>query len=133
MTDPSIPSEPRRTGMPDAFDRQLAALHDLPDVTRTKPATLRVVPPLGVGGTVLFVVQTLRQREVGDTVFIEVVNGDGATRIVMPPAVAEAIARQRDTLTNKSRSRAGKERAARDQAAGIRPGFLRGAKKARRP
>jgi hypothetical protein len=118
--------EPRSSnGLPDAFDRQLAALHDLPDVSRTKPATLRVIPPLGVGGTVLFVVQTLRQRERGDTVFVEVVDADGTTRIVMPPAVAEVIARQRDALTDKSRSRAGRERAARDKAAGIRPGFLK--------
>jgi len=121
-------------GLPDAYDRQLAALHDLPDVTRTKPATLRVIPPLGVGGTQLFVVQTLRQRERGDTLFLEVVGSDGSTRVVLPPAVTEAIARQRDALTGKSRSRAASARAADRKARGLLPGFMTnpGDRKARR-
>jgi len=121
-----------RNGMPDVFSRQYAALHDLPDVSKTKPATIRVVPPLGVGGVLLFVVQTLRQRDWGDTIFLEVV-GEGTTRVVIPPAVSDTIARQRDALAVKNRRRAGKERAARDKAAGILPGFMRSAPKKRAP
>lgn len=41
----------------------------------------------------------------------------------------DTIARQRDVLTTKSRSVAGKERAAADKAAGKVPGFMRGKKR----
>lgn len=89
--------------MPDAFDRQLGALDGLPDVVKTKATTTRTVPPLGVGGSQVFVVQTYRQKDRGDTIFVEVVNNSGAMRLVIPPAVANVIARQRDALTTKVR------------------------------
>ena len=111
--------------MPDAYDRALAALHDLPDVTRTKPTTQRVVPPLGVGGTQVFIVQTYRQAERGDTIFLEVAGSTGAIRIVIPPAVSNTIARQRDALTGKVRSKAARAVAADRKAQGIQPAFLR--------
>jgi hypothetical protein len=115
-------------GMPDAFDRLLSALHDLPDVTRTKAATVRVIPPLGVGGTQMFVVQTLRQRERGDTIFLEVV-GTELVRVVIPAQVADVIARQRDVLTAKSRSRAAKAAADDRKARGLQPGFMKAKRK----
>lgn len=111
--------------MPDAYDRQLAALHGLPDVVRTKPSTIRSVPTLGVGGTQVFVVQTYRQSERGDTLFLEVVGAGAAVRIVLPPAVTTVIARQRDALTGKARSKAAKATAADRAARGERPAFLR--------
>lgn len=111
--------------MPDAYDRQLAALHDLPDVTRTKATTVRVVPPLGVGGTQVFIVQTYRQAERGDTIFLEVVGSTGAVRIAIPAKVAATIARQRDALTAKTRSKAATAVAADRKAQGIRPAFLK--------
>jgi hypothetical protein len=114
--------------MPDAYDRQLAALHNLPDVVKTRPATVRVVPTLGIGGTQIIVVQTIRQAHEGDTIFLEVMGQDGSTRLVLPPKVAALIARQRDALSAKARSKAGRERAEADAAAGIKPGFLRAAK-----
>lgn len=113
------------SNMPDAYDRQLATLHDLPDVVKTKPSTIRVVPPLGVGGTQVFVVQTYRQAERGDTLFLEVMGAGGAVRVVLPPTVVAAIARQRDALTDKTRSRAAKATAADRAARGERPAFLR--------
>src|SRR5215831_15794792 len=108
--------------MPDAYDRQLASLHDLPDVTRTKASTVRAVPPLGVGGTQVFIVQTYRQADRGDSIFLEVVGGAGAVRIVIPPAVSNVIARQRDALTARSRSRVAKAVAADRKARGLEPG-----------
>lgn len=111
--------------MPDPYDRQLAALHDLPDVVKTKPSTIRSVPPLGVGGTQVFVVQTYRQAERGDTLFLEVMGASGAVRVVLPPAVTAVIARQRDALTDKARSRAAKASAADRIARGERPAFMR--------
>lgn len=115
----------RSSGMPDAYDRALAALHELPDVVRTKPSTIRHVPTLGIGGTQIFVVQTYRQAERGDTLFLEATSGSGIVRLVVPPAVTSAIARQRDSLTDQTRSRAATRAAADRKARGLEPGFTR--------
>lgn len=107
------------------YDRQLSGLHGLPEVASTKPSTLRAVSPFGLG-TNVFIVQTFRQKEVGDTIFLEHGSEAGYVRIVIPPAVADAIARQRDQLTFKVRSRAGKQNAENRAALGIKPGFMKG-------
>lgn len=110
------------------FDRAIGNLHGVPDVVSTKATTLRVVPMFGLGSHT-YIVQTFRSREAGDTVFLEITSEQGATRIVIPPAVADCIARQRDQLTSKSRSRAGK-RIAEDLARrGIKPGFMKDGKR----
>ncbi len=106
----------------DPFDRLMGNLHGLPDVTHTKPTTVRTMTPL-LGTAELFVLQTFRQREEGDTIFLEVVNKAGTVRVALPPAVADAIARQRDALTGKVRSRVAKASMAARMAAGERPGF----------
>src|SRR5262245_10177206 len=116
----------QQSKMPDYYDRTLASLHDLPDVVHTKPSTIRVVPTLGIGGTQVFVVQTYRQQARGDVIFLEVVGTDGATRLVIPREVSNVIARQRDALTTRSRSKAAKAAAADLKARGVTPGFLRG-------
>ena len=113
--------------MPDAYDRLLGSLHGLPDVTNTKPSTIRTITPL-LGTSELFSVQTYRQRDRGDTIFLECVSKDGFIRLAIPPAVAKAIARQRDALTGKVRSKAAKATAR--KAAGQEPGFM---KNKRRP
>jgi hypothetical protein len=106
------------------FDRAKSSLHDLPDVIRSKETTVTVIPPMGIGSHT-YVVVTFRQREIGDSIFLQVISEGNATRIVIPPAIADVIARQRDQLTGKSRSRASK-RVAEDLAArGIKPGFMR--------
>lgn len=111
--------------MPEYYDQQLGALHGLPDVIKTKPATIRTVPPLGIGGTRVFIIQTYRQREIGDTIFLEMAGTDGLVRLVIPPYVSAAIARQRDALTGKARSRAAKTVAQERAARGLKPAFLR--------
>jgi hypothetical protein len=124
--------------LPDPFDRLLGALDGLPDVVKTKAATIRTMPLLGVGGSTLHVVQTVRQQltrvskagvEVGysqDTIFLEVVRGENDNiKLVIPPEVADAIARQRDALAGKTRSKAARKLAAERKAAGVVPGFLR--------
>lgn len=108
---------------PDPYDRQLAMLHDLPDVVKTKTSPIRHIPLLGVGGTQSFLVQTYRQRERGDTIFLEVSGQNGTVRLVIPPKVANTIARQREALTTKVRSRIAKARAADLAAQGIKPDF----------
>lgn len=116
------------SGMPDAFDRLLGAIHGLPDIASTKPATVRTVTPV-VGTSQLFIVQTYRQREVGDTIFLECVSKDGTVRIAVPPAVSDAIARQREVLTGKSRSKAARAVAAARKERGELPGFMKGKRK----
>lgn len=108
----------------DHFDRQMGALHGLPDVAQTKNSTIRHVPPFGVDSQ-LYIVQTFRQKDVGDTIFLEHVSKNGTTRIVIPPAVSAAIARQRDQLTTKVRSKAAKQVAQDRKDQGLQPGFMK--------
>lgn len=115
----------RTDAMPDPFDRMLGQLEGLPDVLRTRPTNVQDVPPLGVGGSNTFIVQSVRQKDRGDIVFLQVVNRTGTTRIVIPTKVANLIARQRESLQRMARRKAGKERAENDKALGIVPGFLR--------
>lgn len=90
------------------FDRLVGALEGLPDVVHSKPTTIRAMLPL-IGIARSFIVQTYRQRDKGDTIFLETVGGEERSiRLAIPPQVAEAIARQRESLGVKSRSKAAK-------------------------
>lgn len=109
---------------PDSFDRMMGALHGLPDVASSKPSTVRAVTPL-TGNSELYIVQTYRQRDLGDTIFVECVREGGTVRMAIPPAVALAIARQRDALTGKCRSRAAKQVAQDRKDRGELPGFMK--------
>lgn len=91
--------------MPDEYDRLLGSLDGLPDILRTKATTVDVVPILGIGGSTTFILHTVRQRDRGDIVFLRAVGADKSFRLVLPPAVTDAIARQRDSLTTKSRKK----------------------------
>lgn len=109
---------------PDDFDRQMGALDGLPDVVRTKPTTLRALTPL-IGSAQTFIVQTVRQRDKGDIIFLEYVDRDGSKRIVIPPNVSDTIARQRDALTTMVRKKVGRQRAQEMQEQGIESPLLR--------
>ena len=125
-TTPDAPS----AAMPDEFDRLLGQLDGLTDVTHTKASTISVTPPLGIGGSRTFIVQTFRQRDSNldgdnvksrDTIFLQVVGASGSIRIALPHQVADIFARQRDSLGTITRKRMGRERAASNKAAGITP------------
>jgi len=116
--------EKRPSGVPDMFDRLLGSLEGLPDVVCTKPATIRATVPI-LGSAQTYIVQTYRQREQGDTIFLECVSADGSLRLAIPPKIAEAIARQRDALTDKARSKAAKAAAQERMERGERPAFLK--------
>lgn len=104
------------------FDRVLAGLHGLPDVTNTKPSTVRSVNFIGASST--HIITTYRMKDRGDTIFLEVIDEDGAKRLVLPPGVADAIARQRESLTTQVRRKVGKASAAARKAAGLAPAFM---------
>ena len=116
----------RSPELPDAYDAKRDKLDGLPDVVRTKPTTIRVTNPYGRSET--WILESFRQSKVGDTIFLEVATGEGNLRLAIPPEISKAIARQRDALTGKSRSKAAKAEAARRQEEGITPGFLKAVK-----
>jgi len=110
----------------DPFDRAIGALHGIPDVERVKATTIRDVSTLI--GSRTFIVQTYRHRELGDTVFIEQTSAEGTIRIALPPQVSAAIARQRDAIGGKVRSKSAKLVAEDRKRRGIVPGFMRAKK-----
>ena len=69
------------------------------------------------------IIQTYRQRDEGDTIFIEYIGVEGSLRLALPAVVSDVIARQRDALTGKSRSKAAKANAMDRKARGIEPKF----------
>lgn len=117
-------SETNMTVMPDLFDRQIGSLHGLPDVLSTKPSVVQAVTQM-VGDSQTFTVQTYRQPEIGDTIFIQCVTKDGTVRISLPAGVSNAIARQREALTARSRSRRAKATAQARKERGELPGFMK--------
>jgi hypothetical protein len=112
----------------DKFDRMFGSLGDRPDVTETKPSTV-VNHSAIVGATQTFIIQTMRERDKGDYIFVQYVDDMTSVRIFLPPAAADAIARQREALTTKVRKRIGKESAAARKARGELPAFMKGKKK----
>ena len=109
------------------FDRMTGNLEDLPDVIRTRPSTKTISLPL-VGHSHTYIVQTYRQREEGDTIFLQVISAEGTARIAIPPMVADTIARQRDSLTKRSRSKSGREKMERRMEDGFVPFQVKQAK-----
>ncbi len=114
----------------DKFDRVMGSLVDLPDVTHTKASTVVSTLPF-VGAAQTYIVQTFRQRERGDTVFLQYVDDTGSVRLVLTPACVDAIVRQRESLTVKVRRRVGKDSAAARKARGELPGFMAKGKRAK--
>jgi hypothetical protein len=113
-----------RSALGGVFDRKKASLTGKPDVTSTEQSVVTDLDPVTeVAST--FIVQTYRQREVGDFVFLQFIGKDGSFRVYLPPGVSDAIVRQRDAITTKNRRRAAKAEAQRRKAAGIAPGFAK--------
>jgi len=109
--------------MPDTFDRMLGNLKDLPDVVHTQPTTLQTTVPI-LGHQQTIIVRTYRQATVGDFIFVETMGREGAFRFVLTPDAANAIARQRDSLTTMARRKHGRRLAAERKERGELPGFM---------
>ena len=109
------------------FDRVLGSLHGLPDVTHTSQSTVQHVPFTArtTGGTETYIIQTYRQKDQGDTIFLQRISDEGTVRIPIPPKVAAVINRQRDQIGVKVRSKAAKAVAQSNKEKGILPGFMR--------
>jgi hypothetical protein len=115
--------------MPDAFDYAFAQLKDLPDVIQTKESIVRQMPFMGVGGSDLFVITTMRQKDRGETIFLEHVSKAGTVRLVLPPDVSAVILRQHEALNSKSRRRGAQAAVQTRKERGIEPAFLKGRKR----
>lgn len=113
----------RSPELPDSFDQSIDSLHGLPDVVSTRPSIITATTLLGRSQT--WIVRSFRQSERGDTVFLQLIDGDGSMRLVLPPTVAKAISQQRDSLTTKSRSKAAKRKAQDRKDRGEEPAFAK--------
>lgn len=91
----------------------------------TKPSTIKTVQNI-TGKSESFIVETCRFDELGgDFIFIEMVDENGVVRVALPPKVANVIASQRDSLTARRRSAAGKRVAKERKDRGELPGFMK--------
>jgi hypothetical protein len=90
----------------------------------TKPSTIKNVQGV-TGKSETFVVETARHEELGDYIFIECMDEAGLVRLALPPRVANVICAQRDSLTKRRRSIAGKAQAKSRKDRGELPGFMR--------
>jgi hypothetical protein len=112
---------------PGKYSLLMGSLDGRPDVTKSKPSTIRNVVSLS-GESQTFIVQTYRVED-GDYCFIEYLDDEGTLRLALPPRVMRLLARQRDQLTLTLRKKRGKSQAAARKAAGKLPAFLRGKSK----
>lgn len=110
---------------PRSYDRLMAGLDGLPDSVRSRPTPVRVITPL-LGNVETFIVQTFRQKDEGDTIFIEHTGPEGYERYYLPPAVVQVIVRHRNQLETQNRKRVGRRLAEERRAAGIAPAFTKG-------
>ncbi len=96
-----------RTG--DNFDRIIGQIDGLPGVSKARPTSVTTVMPI-IGNSQTYVVQTYKDDEEGFYVFLQMVDSEGRARIAIPPRVAAAIYRQRDSLVKASRKRSARDR-----------------------
>lgn len=104
------------------YDRIRGGLHGV--ALFTKPSTIKNVQSI-TGESETFVIETARHEEMGDFVFIEMMDKSGVLRVALPPRAANAIAAQRDSLTARRRSIAAKAVAKGRKDRGEVPGFMR--------
>lgn len=113
----------------DEYSRDLARLKGHPDAFETTSTTERAD---FYGNHEAWVVKTIRINGEA-TVFMIRTSASGQLRMVIPPDITAVIARQRDTITDKSRRRGAIKAAATREALGIKPNVdaLAKARKAR--
>jgi hypothetical protein len=116
----------------DAYSQTLARLLDNPAAVATKGSTLNLTTLLGHSET--WIVRTIRV-DGADTVLVQRINVEGGLRLVLPPEVASAAARQRDGLNALARRRGARQAVStkREQGQTIgNPAALLKARKARK-
>jgi len=89
----------------------------------TRQSTIRNIQNI-TGRAETFIIETGR-HELGDFIFIECLDEGQPVRLALPPRAANIIASQRESLTRRARSIAGKAQAKSRMERGEVPGFLR--------
>ena len=118
-------NERTSSSMPDEFDRTRDGLGGM--VSKTKEVVIPTVPLFGVGGGRSWILQTIRQQDVGDTILLQLIGpANEGFRLVLPPKLTSAIGRQREALTARSRKRAARAGAATRKAQGVEPFVKKG-------
>lgn len=108
----------------DEFDRAVELLRGLPDCVEVE-TTLHLSEPLTGRKATTYIVRRYRRSQEGDTLFLTVIQGDEAKRIVLPPKVMAALTRQDAALSTKLRRKNGRRLAEERKQAGIVPAFLK--------
>ena len=134
MTNQTYQAVDREMAARHSYDRLMEFMIHAPDSKVTRPTTIMTVLPI-VGDVKTVVVRTARNKEHGFTIFLEIADASGLTRIAIPNKAAEAVYRQRQSLTDRStpesrakatrqrqREKQRKERAARKAAFAARNG-----------
>ena len=88
----------------DLFSRELRALRDDPGA-HSSTSTIQTQDFYGNAAT--WVLETFRNADGKETVFIQRVDATGGQQLVLPAAVAAALARHRDQLGARARRRQG--------------------------
>lgn len=108
----------------DEFDVAVESLKGRNDTVMVE-ATLHLSEFLTGRKATTYIVRRFRESKEGDTLFLQVISGDKAMRIVLPPKVMAALARQDAALSTKLRTKNGKRLAEERKAQGIEPAFLK--------
>lgn len=111
----------------DPIDRQRWVLEGFP---HTRPTTFGYRSSSSIGER-QYTVQTYRVPEMGDTVFVTMVEGDRVVKLELPPPAIAAIDRQRDSLSTTIRKAHGRRIAKERAARGLAPGFMKNPQRGR--
>jgi hypothetical protein len=108
----------------DEFDLAVESMRGRPDTVDCE-TTLHLCEPITGRKAMTYIVRHFRTSGEGDTLFLTVVAGEQAKKIILPPKVMAVLNRQDATLTTKLRRRQGKRQADERKARGIQPAFLK--------
>lgn len=109
----------------DEFDLALGQFEGTP-VLRTAVVNVQIIEHMGIRPSRLFILQTVRVPEVGDTIFLQFTHPKfGHVRVVLPPKVTAALRRQDSTLSKMARRRGARAAVQTRKERGIEPGFLK--------
>jgi hypothetical protein len=111
MDETRLPSDP--------FSQALRRLRDNPSAVE-KESLIDLQNFYGQAET--WIVRTIRV-DGADVIFLQHVDANGGHQWVLPPEVTAAIARQREGITAKVRTRGAKKAAATRAANGVKPAF----------
>jgi hypothetical protein len=102
MTDQAQPTVDRGIGI-ESFDRVHGGLQHtaLPGYRSTKPSTVVDTMPI-IGTRTAYIVQSFRTEAHGFVISLEIMDARGPVRIILPNRVAQAIYRQRQSITDRS-------------------------------